>query len=262
MIPLHVSQRCIVSRTTRVIDGVERTVAVKKYFRKALRRQAMKTGLTDTEIVRRELDMMNSVTHSSIVSGLGIIETPTAIELIMEDGGDALVSKRTYSTEFTKRCLADVSSALSALHANNIVHMDIKPENIVFSGERAKICDFGSALKIQPHGKLPKFPQTTPAFSSPELCLMSLNATAVSTMASAKPLDMWALGVTLYSMVFGRMPFHCEENDDLQSCYASIIGDEIVLEECDYDLQQCITGLLERDPSRRLTAAQVHKLIS
>lgn len=81
-------------------------------------------------------------------------------------------------------------------------------------------------------------------------------------MASAKPLDMWALGVTLYSMVFGRMPFHCEENDDLQSCYASIIGDEIVLEECDYDLQQCITGLLERDPSRRLTAAQVHKLIS
>lgn len=118
------------------------------------------------------------------------------------------MSKQAYSEADAARLIREVASALSFLHGCNIVHCDLKPENLMLSTENrndsvVKIIDFGTAQVLDESGQaaVPSSDVgTTPAYCPPEV-LTTPNSKKRPSM------DIWAVGVILYTMLVGAHPF-------------------------------------------------------
>lgn len=110
-----------------------------------------------------------------------------------------------YSEETIRKFARDLVQGLQYLHEQNIVHRDIKPMNILLhqSGV-ANYADFGSAEFITTDNDTLCGTEGTYHFFSPELCDPNVNE------YSAKAADIWALGVTLYCMVYNKLPFDAD----------------------------------------------------
>ena len=92
---------------------------------------------------------------------------------------------------------AAVTEALGYLHGLGIAHRDVKPANVVHDGQFWRVCDFGFAVACTDE-KI-REPLGTPAYSAPEL--------VAKLPYVGKSVDMWALGVMLFEMVTGGLPF-------------------------------------------------------
>jgi serine/threonine protein kinase len=92
-----------------------------------------------------------------------------------------------------KRYIRQICDALQHMHENNIVHLDIKPENILFESKTSpnvKLVDFGLASKLDPD-EVVKVSSATVEFAAPEI--VEQDSVGFST-------DMWAVGVLTYVM--------------------------------------------------------------
>lgn len=126
--------------------------------------------------------------------------------------------------EKARAAFRDTVLGLEYLHFQNVIHRDIKPANLLMTAEgRVKISDFGvsylgngpreesnedqSESDAPEHDEAIELAKTvgTPAFYAPELCQTELDA---ETYKIDKAIDIWALGVTLYCLIYGRVPFH------------------------------------------------------
>lgn len=100
--------------------------------------------------------------------------------------------------------LEKIANAVSCCHANNIVHCDIKPDNLLISENDVLLCDFGCA-QIERKDE-PMWYGTT-EYWSPEVCEESLTANEF-------PRDLWALGVTIIELVYNTYPFSTKPHPD------------------------------------------------
>ncbi len=101
-----------------------------------------------------------------------------------------------------RRVIRQVCKAVGYLHERNIIHRDIKAENVLVQGSVVKLCDFGWATE----GSYARRSLCgTPAYISPEI---------VSNKSYDKKTDIWSMGVLAYEMIYGRIPFdiRCEED--------------------------------------------------
>ncbi|CAG7928266.1 unnamed protein product [Penicillium olsonii] len=203
----------------------------------------------------------------------------------------------------TRSAFRDSVLGLEYLHYQGIIHRDIKPANLlVTSNHRVKISDFGvsylgrpmrdeeeeqvgetDATELDDARELSKT-VGTPAFYAPELCYTGDDF--VETIGSIPKItgaiDVWSLGVTLYGMVFGRLPF---VSDDEYSMFQTIVkkevfiprkrlvpvvddecdssqwnlrsSDELVYEEIDNELYDLLRRLLTKDPIKRITLKEI-----
>ena len=97
------------------------------------------------------------------------------------------------SEQEAKRYIRQICKGVQHMHENNIVHLDIKPENIMFekkTSQSLKLVDFGLACKMNPD-EIVKVSATTPEFAAPEI--VEHDSVGFST-------DMWAVGVLAYVM--------------------------------------------------------------
>ncbi|KAJ3313116.1 Kinesin-like protein kif22 [Boothiomyces sp. JEL0838] len=144
-----------------------------------------------------------------------------------------------------KKLFAQIILACDYLHSNGLVHRDIKDENIVVDASYTiKMIDFGSASAI-PTKKKDYFTRYngTPHFASPEI---------VQGYSYRGPeAEIWALGVLLYTIVFGENPFH--GNDDI----LAYNGRPTYPRRTTPELENLIDNMLHPDPKRRFSLQRV-----
>ena len=167
----------------------------------------------DYDRVCREIKIIQFAHHPHLVELLDIIEAEKYIFLVMEymQGGELyehIVRNKRLSEAESFRIFAQAIGALEFLHENKIVHRDLKPENILLAGDRqtAKLIDFGLGRSFEAE-ELLKTPCGSPCYAPPEM----LEKRAYDPRKA----DVWSLGVVLYAMLTGLLPFEDKENDGL-----------------------------------------------
>lgn len=135
---------------------------------------------------------------------------------------------------------------LSAVHAQGIIHRDIKPDNcLITEDDVLKIVDFGVSEMFEKDSEMKtKKSAGSPAFMPPELCVPKHGD------VSGKAADIWSMGVTLYCLRFGRIPF---EKGGMIELYDAIRTAEVELEDCEEDFADLMGRILEKDPDKRIT---------
>ncbi len=146
-----------------------------------------------------------------------------------------------------------VLGALSAAHAEGILHRDVKPANILVGPDgRVVLTDFGIARAAgSPTLTADGTVLGSPSYIAPE------RARGGQSGAGA-PGDLWALGASLFAAVEGHPPF---ERDGALATLTAVVADEP--EEAPHagPLEPVISGLLQKDPARRLEAAEAEQLL-
>ena len=139
---------------------------------------------------------------------------------------------------------------LEAVHYQGIIHRDIKPDNLLLSDDQVlKIGDFGvSEMFGKPDNMKVSKSAGSPAFMPPELC-------GKHGEVSGTAADIWSMGVTLYCLKYGKIPFN---RPGVLEIYDAIRLDEPVLpEDEDPAFVDLLTKILEKDPERRITIPQL-----
>ncbi|XP_077252929.1 serine/threonine-protein kinase GRIK1-like [Tasmannia lanceolata] len=244
------------------IDGKRYAIKVfhKSHLLK-LRVAPSETAMTD---VLREVSIMKMLAHPNIVNLIEVIDDPNTDHFYMvleyvegkwiyegsgPPGGIAeSTTRRGIAEDTARRYLRGIVAGLMYLHAHNIVHGDIKPDNLlVTSSGTVKIGDFSVSQVFEDSNDELRRSPGTPVFTAPECCL--------GLTYHGKVADTWAMGVTLYCMVLGQYPFL---GDTLQDTYDKIVNNPLSLPDgIDPELKNLLEGLLCKDPGQRISLETV-----
>ncbi|MGW1295285.1 serine/threonine-protein kinase [Streptomyces sp. NPDC002533] len=235
---------------------LNRYVAVKGL----LDRNAMSGGTQATAMqrARREAEAIAKIEHQNVVTVHDQVETDHQVWIVMKllearSLGDLLSRDGVLAVPRAANIGLQVLQGLRAVHAASVVHRDVKPGNILVRDDGlAILVDFGIATfegadRVTRTGSV----IGTPSYLAPELFAP---ASPGPTPAS----DLWALGVTLYETVEGRVPFAGREVWEVQENIRH--SPDPVLRYAG-PLAPVIQGLLITDPRERLDAATAEAML-
>ena len=225
------------------------------------------------DVVARFLDearATNLVNHPSLVhvSDYGLLPDGTAF-LVMELLVGESLGKRMERLRAEGQSLPSedaiglawqIATALSAVHAHHITHRDLKPDNVMIvpdgiapRGERIKILDFGIAKLTEKSTKKTATSAVmgTPIYMSPEQCRGAGYVDGKS--------DVYSLGVILFEMLSGRVPFIAEGAGELIGMHLFKAAPRLLQHapQVDAQLAALVDSLLVKDPSQRPAMQQV-----
>uniref|UniRef100_A0A8C9U9V2 Ribosomal protein S6 kinase n=1 Tax=Scleropages formosus TaxID=113540 RepID=A0A8C9U9V2_SCLFO len=199
--------------------------------------------------------------HPNIVKCHEVYHDQLHTYLVLEllQGGellDRIRCKRHFSETEASRIMRKLVSAVSHMHDVGVVHRDLKPENLLFMDEseasEIKIIDFGFARLKPPDNQLLKTPCFTLHYAAPEVLKYD---------GYDESCDLWSLGVILYTMLSGQVPFQSQEKSLTHTSAEEIMrkikqGDFSFEGEAWRNVSQqakdLIKGLLTVDPSKRI----------
>jgi len=206
------------------------------------------------ENCKREIEIMKLLDHPNIVKLIDVFEkkeegtTFLVVEYIA--GGelfDYIVANGVVKEKETRQFFRQIVSAVEYCHANLIVHRDLKPENLLLDGDgNIKISDFGLSNVIEP-GKLLDSFCGSPLYAAPEILL--------AERYIGPPVDVWSMGVILYALLCGHLPWCGETQSEIS--YNSIRG---IYEEPDtlsQGVKDLIRNMLNPSPRERITIEEI-----
>ena len=212
------------------------------------------------QVIQREIAIQKKLRHRHIVALYEVIDDPEEglIYLVMQyiENGPILKFEghkcQVLAESQVKKYMRQLTSGLQYLEKHNIVHRDIKPDNILISkDDDAYIADFGMSEMMG--GNIVEFVDAdmqrgTPAFMSPEVFRGD---------SSGTPSDVWSLGVTCYAMLFGALPF---KGDTWSELSQSVQNDEVTFPaDVNPAWADAIKGMLEKNPFERSTLTQLRR---
>ncbi|XP_062873338.1 serine/threonine-protein kinase SIK3 homolog isoform X2 [Trichomycterus rosablanca] len=215
-----------------------------------------KTQLDDDNLKKifREVQIMKMLRHPHIIRLYQVMETERMIYLVTEyaSGGeifDHLVAHGRMAEKDARRKFKQIVAAVHFCHCRNIVHRDLKAENLLLDHNlNIKIADFGFS-NLFSRGQLLKTWCGSPPYAAPELF--------EGKEYDGPKVDIWSLGVVLYVLVCGALPF---DGSTLQNLRARVLSGKFRIPffmstDCEY----LIRHMLVLEPSRRLTMEQICK---
>ncbi|KAE8607773.1 hypothetical protein XENTR_v10011281 [Xenopus tropicalis] len=209
--------------------------------------------------LRNEVAILQNLRFHGVVDLEAMCETPERIFVVMEKlHGDMLEmilssDKGKLPERITRFLVTQILTALQHLHSKNIVHCDLKPENVLLATEdpfpQIKLCDFGFA-RIIGEKSFRRSVVGTPAYLAPEVLRNS---------GYNRSLDMWSVGVIIYVSLSGTFPFNEDEdiNDQIQN--AAFMYPKNPWNEISNDAIDLINSLLQVKIRKRFS---VHKALS
>ncbi|XP_019721373.1 myosin light chain kinase, smooth muscle-like isoform X2 [Hippocampus comes] len=206
---------------------------------------------------RQEIELMNCLHHPKLVQCLAAYEAPTETVMVMEyiAGGELferIVDDNFEHTEPTSAgYMRQILEGMMYVHKQDIVHLDLKPENIVctdHTGTCIKIIDFGLASKLE-EGKPLLVMHGTPEFVAPEV--INYEAVGVET-------DMWSIGVICFILLSGESPFQggSEAETFTLVTAAHYKFDPESFEDISDQAKDFISGLLKKDRRSRMSCIE------
>ena len=221
---------------------------------KIINKDSIKT-LEDKALVKIEIDILKLCHHQNIVRLLDHLENLDYIYIIMEyiEGGTLGQYIKKNNFNFTEHQAANmlyqIALGVKYLHSYGIVHRDLKPDNIMITHPNdlgiLKIMDFGLSKILSSQEKMVDGFGTL-SYVAPEVLLRS---------PYNKEVDIWSLGVILYYILSGHLPF--KGNKEI------IIAEKIVNDELEFDdeewelrsqkVKDLISNCLKKDPGERIT---------
>ncbi|XP_068894210.1 serine/threonine-protein kinase D3 isoform X5 [Tenebrio molitor] len=203
--------------------------------------------------LKNEVAILQNLSHPGVVNLERMFETPERIFVVMEKlKGDMLEmilshEKGRLTERVTKFLITQILIALKHLHSKNIVHCDLKPENVLLSSDaefpQVKLCDFGFA-RIIGEKSFRRSVVGTPAYLAPEV---------LRNKGYNRSLDMWSVGVIVYVSLSGTFPFNEDEDINEQIQNAAFMYPPNPWKEISSDAIDLINNLLQVKQRKRYT---------
>jgi serine/threonine protein kinase len=213
--------------------------------------------LVQTKNVHRfeqELRVLEMVHHPNVVGVNDVIYTDTLIFVVMEycPGGELFHFIADHGRLAENECrslFAEMLSGVAYLHSRSIAHRDLKPENILL-GDRfhAKITDFGLCRTMN-GDSLATTACGSPQYAAPEVVLGKTYDARIS--------DIWSLGIVLYAMATGEIPWHSTTEFELFKEIAR--GEYHIPGYVSPELAVLLRGMINPNPDDRMTIEEIER---
>lgn len=232
-------------------------------------------------LIRGEISIMKKLNHPNLVSLIEVLDDPTedSLWMVLELCKKGIIMKVRldkvtvpYSMERCRLWFRDLilgveyrQSSISyhicqvkthtlmvlAVHMHGILHRDIKPDNLLLTHDDClKIIDFGTS-ELYEESDFVKTAKSagSPAFLPPELSVANPGS------ISGRSADIWCMGVSLYCLIYGRLPF---QGYNAPENYRLIYTPELpVLSGEDPQLADLIRAILQNDPGQRICMGEL-----
>ncbi|ESO88403.1 hypothetical protein LOTGIDRAFT_219153 [Lottia gigantea] len=213
-----------------------------------------KTQLDEDNLkkIYREIQIMKLLKHPHIIRLYQVMETERMLYLVTEyaSGGeifDHLVAHGRMNEKEARKKFKQIVAAVAYCHSRQVVHRDLKAENLLLDANlNIKIADFGFSNYFSSNGKLKTW-CGSPPYAAPELF--------EGKEYDAPKVDIWSMGVVLYVLVCGALPF---DGSTLQSLRARVLSGKYRIPFfMSTDCELLIRGMLIVDPSKRFNMDKI-----
>ncbi|XP_072036004.1 uncharacterized protein [Amphiura filiformis] len=205
--------------------------------------------------LRREAAMLQKLRHPYISQLYEVMETSNNYYLVLEfaDGGEFmkyLCEKRRLSERECRKYIRQLVSAVDHMHRVDIIHRDIKVENFLLDEDmNLKVIDFGLSNILGPDGLL-STQCGSPAYAAPEIFCNSSYGPAV---------DVWSIGVNMYAMLTGELPFVVDPPNNMTKLHARILQGCNIPVHLTKDCQDLLGKLMTIGERERITIHGIMK---